>query len=318
MAKSAPHDHMDQNADENDLVDAELEDITGTGETISAEESAINTDNVSAREASGDFENEAIAEEIAAEVEEEVEEKEKNDIDVDKKHKNRESTSEKAKKAAIERVAKGEAVSEGGAPTKKLDPLRNRGKNYKTKLGLVVKTNEYSVEEAMELVKQTSYSKFTGAVEMHIKVRGDSVRGTIVLPHGNGKTKKVAVADDDTLEAIAAGKIDFDVLIATPAQMPKLAKYAKILGPKGLMPSPKAGTVTEDIEGVRKEIAGGRIEYRADKTKAVHMSIGKTSFTVEQLVENYKVVETILLSQKIMSITVCATQGPGIKVKFAK
>jgi large subunit ribosomal protein L1 len=235
-----------------------------------------------------------------------------------RKHKNRESTSEKAKKAAAERLKRGIAVSESGAPTKELDPLRKRGKNYRAKFALVLKDKEYSIEEALELVKQTAYAKFDAAVELHAHLKGEGVRGTVALPHGNGKTKKVAVADDETIEKIAAGKFDFDVLLATPSQMPKLARYAKQLGPKGLMPSPKAGTVTEDIDKTKAEIEGGRIEYRADKNRVVHLSIGRVSFPTEKLKENLECVEQVLLSHKILSLNLSATMGPGVKVALTR
>lgn len=307
--KSNAHDPLDQNIDENEISDIDAEKVTDTSDVTSAEESAINTDTEVALEAT---------EELGTDLSEEVEAGEEAEEVVEKKHKNRESTAEKAKKAAIEREKKGEAVSASGAPIKKLDPLRKRGKNYRAKFALVNRTQVYSIDEAIELVKQTTTTKFNAAVEMHVKIKGDNVRGTVVLPHGNGKTKKVAVADDETIQAISEGKIDFEVLLAVPAQMPKLARYAKLLGPKGLMPSPKAGTVTDDIEKVKKEIEGGRVEYRADKNKVVHLSIGKVNFTNEQIKENYQAIEQILTSQKIVSISLASTMGPGIKVQLTK
>jgi large subunit ribosomal protein L1 len=222
----------------------------------------------------------------------------------------------KAKKAAADRVAHGKTAEP--LPTKVLDPLRLRGKKYKAVAGKVDKKKLYPIEEALSLVQEVSLSSFDGAVEVHIKVKGEGVRGTVVLPHGSGKTKKVAIADDDTIEAIAAGKLDFDVLLATPAQMPKLAKYAKVLGPKGLMPSPKAGTVTEDIEKVKEEIGGGRVEYRADKNGVIHLSIGRISFATEKLLENYRALETVLLSAKVQAISLAPTMGPGVRVQLAK
>jgi large subunit ribosomal protein L1 len=236
----------------------------------------------------------------------------------DRKHKTRESTSEKAKRAARERKARGEQVSESGAPLKQLDPLRTRGKKYRAKVGLILKGTAYPIDEAIELVKQTNIATFDAAVELHVKIKAENVRGTVVLPHGNGKKKRVVVADDAVLEEIAAGKFDFDVLLSTPAMMPKLAKYAKALGPKGLMPSPKAGTVTDDIEKTKAEIEGGRVEYRADKTGVVHMSIGKVSFSADQLKENFSAIEQALTSSKIMAISLASTMGPGVKVQVSK
>jgi large subunit ribosomal protein L1 len=227
------------------------------------------------------------------------------------KKKSRESTSEKAKKAA---AARAEAGITEVSRKKQLDPLRKRGKKYREMVKLVDRTKNYPLAEALELAQKTSMSKFDGAIELHIKVKAEGVRGTVVLPHGTGKTKKVAVADDATLEALAAGKMDFDILLATPAQMPKLAKFAKVLGPKGLMPSPKAGTVTDDIEKVSKEIGGGRVEYRVDKNGVIHLSVGRVSFKVEQLVENVQIILALLTSAKVQTISVSATMGVGVRV----
>jgi large subunit ribosomal protein L1 len=281
------HDPLEQNLDENTAADMVMEDITDTAEVTAAEESAINTDTEVALEAT---------EELAP------------------KKKNTESTSEKAKKAAAARVEKGQTAAP--VATKKLDPLRLRGKKYRVMAAKVDKNKVYSLEEGIALVKELSTSKFDGALEVHIKVKGDSARGTVVLPHGTGKTKKVAVATDEVIEAIAGGKLDFDVLLATPAQMPKLAKFAKVLGPKGLMPSPKAGTVTDDIEKVQNEISGGRVEYRADKTGVIHLAIGRLSFKDEQLIENFRTMEAALTGTKVLTVSIAPTMGPGLKVQF--
>lgn len=282
------HDPLAQNLEENTAADMMLEHIVDADEVTPAEESAINTDTETALEAT----------EKAA------------------PKKGRESTSEKAKKAAAARIAAGKSAEP--VATKQLDPLRLRGKKYRVVAGKVDKKKLYPVEEAIVLVKEVSTSSFDGALEAHIHVKGDAVRGTVTLPHGSGKTRKVAVADDETLEAIAAGKLNFDVLLATPAQMPKLAKFAKVLGPKGLMPSPKAGTVTDDIEKVRDEIGGGRVEYRADKTGVIHLSIGRLSFTNEQLLENFRALEHALTSAKVLGISLAPTMGPGVKVELSK
>jgi large subunit ribosomal protein L1 len=299
MDDTVKHDPLQQTEDENIIEAEEIEAETDTAEVRPAEEGAVHTDTEIALEAT-----EATVggpEEVA-----------------DRKHKTRESTSEKAKRAARERKARGEQVSESGAPLKQLDPLRTRGKKYRAKVGLILKDTAYPIDEAIELVKQTNIATFDAAVELHVKIKAENVRGTVVLPHGNGKKKRVVVADDVVLEEIAAGKFDFDVLLSTPAMMPKLAKYAKALGPKGLMPSPKAGTVTDDIEKTKAEIEGGRVEYRADKTGVVHMSIGKVSFSADQLKENFSAIEQALTSSKIMAISLASTMGPGVKVQVSK
>ena len=312
------HDPMDQNEDEAVLMDEEIEQAVGAEEVRPAEESAMNSDNETAQEATDQT---AVTEEdVQADTMDQELEEEAALVDeaLDRKHKNRESTSEKAKKAVGRQSTSEKAKLAQEELKKQLDPLRLRGKKYRAKAALVDKKSTYPLEEAVELVKQTSTASFDASVEMHVKIKSDNVRGTVVLPHGSGKTKKVAQATDETIEAIATGKLDFDVLLATPAQMPKLAKYAKLLGPKGLMPSPKAGTVTEDIEKATAEISGGRVEYRADKNGVVHLGIGRVSFPSEQLVENYRAIEQVLVSAKIVSTSLASTMGPGIKVALTK
>jgi large subunit ribosomal protein L1 len=288
---------MNQDEDETLLEDEAAEMETDTAEVRPAEESAVNTDNDTAQEATA-------AESVQVD-----------EPAIETKHKNRESTSEKAKKAKLQAQ---EAPAKVEEMQRKLDPLRLRGKKYRAVRALVELNKLYSIEEGIELVKKTSITKFDASVELHCKIKGESLRGTIVLPHGSGKTRRVAVADDETIEQIAAGKLEFDVLIATPAQMPKLAKYAKILGPKGQMPSPKAGTVTDDPEKIKTEISGGRVEYRTDRNGVVHMSIGKVSFTDAQLLENYRTLEAIFSSRKPQSLTLASTMGPGIKIALTK
>ena len=283
------HDPLEQNMDENAAEAEVTEMIVDEAEVTSAEESAMHTDTKIALDATEATEG------------------------AEKKHKNRESTSEKAKRAAAERAARGEVEK---AKRGALNPLRLRSKKYREMIKLVDKNTQYSLADAVDLVKKTSIGKFDSAVELHAKIKVETTRGTLALPHGTGKTKKVAVADDATLEALAAGKMDFDVLLATPAQMPKLAKFAKVLGPKGLMPSPKAGTVTTDIEKVTKEISGGRIEYRADKNGVIHLSVGRVSFTNEQLVENIEALLAVLINAKIQTLSLASTMGPGVRVRL--
>lgn len=234
-------------------------------------------------------------------------------IEPEKKHKTRESTSEKAKKAAAEREAAGLSAKNS---KKKLDPLRLRGKKYRLAVKDLDKTLVYPLAEAVEVLKKHAYAGFDASVDLHVKVKTENVRGTVTLPNGSGKTKKVALATDEVIEQIAAGKLDFDVLLATPAQMPKLARYAKLLGPKGLMPSPKAGTVTSEPEKIQAEISGGRIEYRGDKNNVVHLSVGRVSFESAKLVENIQAILQALISAKVQSVSVAPTMGPGIKIKF--
>ncbi len=225
--------------------------------------------------------------------------------------------------------------------------LERRGKKYQEAFKLIDKTKTYSLEEALDLAVKTNPAKFAATVEIHARLGVDprqadqNIRTTVVLPHGNGKSVKVAVfaplydckkataagadlaKDEEFLAQLEKGIIDFDILIATPAFMPKLGKYARLLGPKGLMPNPKAGTVTNDIEKAVKEAKAGKIEYRVDKQSVVHIGIGKTNFKPEQLKENANAFFESLKNQKpaslkgsyVKSTFISTSMGPSIAIE---
>ena len=226
-----------------------------------------------------------------------------------------------------------------------------RGKKHKESVKLVDKTKLYDTNEAMKLVTDTAKAKFDETVEVHVKLGVDSrhadqqVRGAIVLPHGTGKSSKVLVFAKGAKaeEAKAAGAdyvgememvdkiqgenwFDFDVVVATPDMMGVVGRLGKVLGPKGLMPSPKAGTVTMDVEKAVKEIKAGKIEYRLDKTNIIHCPIGKASFGAEKLNENFDALMGAIIKAKpsaakgqyLKSVVVASTMGPGIKINQAK
>ncbi len=222
------------------------------------------------------------------------------------------------------------------------------GKKYKQVKSLVEVEKKYSMEDAIALAKKVSYSKFVGTLNVAVKTFADpkyndqQIRGTAVLPHGTGKTVKIAVyvSDDgiadakaagadivgntEILKDIEAGKINFDVLITTPEMMRELARVAKILGPKGIMPSPKAGTVTQDIATTVNEVKKGRIEFRLDKTGNIHAPLGKLSFDDSQLIENLTALLKAIDENKpagvkgklIKKVALSPTMGPGIFVDF--
>ncbi|OGE93749.1 MAG: 50S ribosomal protein L1, partial [Candidatus Doudnabacteria bacterium RIFCSPLOWO2_01_41_7] len=192
-------------------------------------------------------------------------------------------------------------------------------------------TKQYSVEEAVALAKKTSTTKFVGNIEVHVRTGIDPkksdqlIRSTVTLPHGTGKIKKVAVFKGTEGELLIkkikeTGQIDFDIAVADPAIMPKLAVIAKILGPKGLMPNPKSGTVTADTDKAVKEFAAGRTEFKNDDSGNIHMLLGKSNFSDEQIVANYKSFMDALHSNKpaglkkeyIVSVTLNSSMGPGI------
>ena len=212
-----------------------------------------------------------------------------------------------------------------------------------------IEKREYAPYEAFELLKEIASAKFDESVEVHFRLGIDTrkadqqLRGTVSLPNGSGKSVRVAVfaegeaaraaeeagadivGSDDLVADIQAGEINFDAAVATPDQMGKVGRLGKILGPRGLMPNPKLGTVTPDVAKAIKELKGGRVEYRADRYGIAHVLIGKTSFSVEQLAQNYGVVYDEVLRMKpstakgryVKSITVASTMSPGIKVDSA-
>jgi len=187
------------------------------------------------------------------------------------------------------------------------------GKKWRAANEKVAKDQRYVCSEAATLVKETAVSKFKSTVELHLHLSQEA-RGSMQLPHQTGKKIKVAVATDEVIDEIAAGKINFDVLIAEPAQMSKLAKHARTLGPKGLMPNPKSGTVTTDVDKAKQELEGGKIEFRTDAGKNVHLVVGNIDTAEKQLEENIDYVLNTLINYKIKSATLTTTMGPGIKL----
>ncbi|MBI4185626.1 50S ribosomal protein L1 [Candidatus Berkelbacteria bacterium] len=200
---------------------------------------------------------------------------------------------------------------------------KQRSARYLMARSAVDRTKTYRLEPALELVKQTSYARFDGSVEVHIRLlarkgSADTVRGLIHLPHGSGKTANAVVLTDELIETIKqTGKCAYDILIATPALMPKVATIAKILGPQGKMPSPKAGTVSEKPEEILAALASGRVEYRADSGGTIHLTVGKVSWSLEHLRDNVLAVLGALGTAGLRTLTLSATMGPGVRVDLA-
>lgn len=194
-----------------------------------------------------------------------------------------------------------------------------KGKQYLGNTALIDKNNSlYPLSKAIDLLAQFKKSKFDETVELHVNVKEKGVAGTVALPHGTGKKLRIVVADDAVIENVAKGKIDFDVLVAQPQMMPKLAKVAKILGPRGLMPNPKAGTITDKPEEVIKKLSAGQVNFKTEAAAPIiHMSIGKVSFGDEKLVENAKAALAAIGTTKITSATLKSTMSPGIKLQIA-
>ena len=226
-----------------------------------------------------------------------------------------------------------------------------RGKKYQDAAKLIERTKLYDSQEAMELVCKAAKAKFDETVELHVKLGVDSrhadqqVRGAVILPHGTGKTVRVLVfaKGDKLAEAEAAGAdyvgaeelvtkiqgenwFEFDVVVATPDMMGVVGRLGKVLGPKGLMPNPKAGTVTMDVAKAIADIKSGKIEYRLDKTNIIHCPIGKVSFGAEKLLENFNALMSAVIKAKpaaakgqyLRSVSVASTMGPGVKINQSK
>jgi len=226
-----------------------------------------------------------------------------------------------------------------------------RGKKYVEAAKLIDRTVSYDVEQAMELVKKAATAKFDETIEVHIRTGCDGrhaeqqIRGAVVLPHGTGKSVKVLVfaKGEKAAEAEAAGAeyvgaeelvpkiqnegwFDFDVVVATPDMMGVVGRLGRVLGPKGLMPNPKAGTVTMDVTKAVNDIKAGKIEYRLDKTNIIHVPIGKASFSEADLTDNFQTLmdainkarPSSLKGQYLRSVTVASTMGPGVKLNVAK
>ncbi|HRU50036.1 MAG TPA: 50S ribosomal protein L1 [Candidatus Absconditabacterales bacterium] len=226
--------------------------------------------------------------------------------------------------------------------------MSKRGKKYLESVSMIIKGNQYPLEEAVDLVKKTSNVKFDATVELAVKTNANPkfndqmFRGTAILPHGTGKTKKIAVfvldekleeakksgadvyGSTDLLNNIKNGKIDFDILITTVDYIRELAPVAKQLGPKGLMPSPKAGTVTNDLAKTVEEFKKGKIEFKLDKTGNVHVPVGKVSFTNDKLVENIQSILDTMEENKptgvkgklIKKVVISSSMGPGVVVEY--
>jgi len=223
-------------------------------------------------------------------------------------------------KELLEKVESGVAAGKDTKKKKNKGP-KVRGKKYQEAVKLVDKTKLYPLTDAVSLVKQTSITKFDATVELHINLNPATLggktdfRGSVTLPHGTGKQVRVLVADEAIIAEITAGKINFDILVAHPTMMPKLAKVARILGPKGLMPNPKTGTVTTDVEKRVKELSHGQVNFKTEPDNPlIHMAIGKISFEDKQLKDNIEAVMTAIGRGKIAKITISSTMGPGIKV----
>ncbi|MDY0410034.1 50S ribosomal protein L1 [Virgibacillus soli] len=224
--------------------------------------------------------------------------------------------------------------------------MAKRGKKYQEAVKLIDRSKSYSITEAIELLNQVPKAKFDETIEVSYRLGVDpkkadqQIRGAFVLPHGTGKTQRVLVfakgakvkeaeaagadfvGDQDMINKINQGWFDFDVIVATPDMMAEVGKLGRVLGPKGLMPNPKTGTVTFEVEKAVKDIKAGKVEYRVDKSANIHVPIGKVSFDDEKLVENFNAMTDTIVKAKpqaskgtyLRNVVISSTMGPGIKI----
>lgn len=196
---------------------------------------------------------------------------------------------------------------------------KTASKRYKESQTLINKNTVYPLDKALEMLKKFKKTKFDETVELHLNTKEKGINGQVVLPHGTGKKLNVKVADDKLIAQIEAGKIDFDILIAEPSMMPKLAKVARVLGPRGLMPNPKNGTITDKPEQAIEKLTKGQINYKTEsKAPIMHVSVGKVSFEDKALKENITTLIASVGTGKIEAMTLKSTMSPGIKIDTAK
>ena len=188
-------------------------------------------------------------------------------------------------------------------------------KSYQKAMETLDRNKKYKLTDALSILEKLKRSKFDETVELHLNTFEPGISGNVILPHGTGKTVRVAIADDDLLAKVAKGKIDFDILLANPAMMPKLARVAKILGPRGLMPNPKNATLVKDPEKAAQEFKKGQINFRTElKAPIMHLIVGKVSFGAKKLAENINALIEAIEKEKIRNVTLKSTMSPGIKL----
>ena len=201
-------------------------------------------------------------------------------------------------------------------PRRKVE-ARVRSGRHTTNEGMVAAKTVYPLKNGLEILRKFKKSNFDETVELHINVKEKGTSGQITLPHGTGKTLRIKVADDATIELIEKGKIDFDVLVATPDMMPKLARVAKVLGPRGLMPNPKNGTISANPAEVVEKLSKGQVSYKTEAAvPVIHMSVGKLSFEDKQLTDNISTVLSSIGGGKINKITLKSTMSPAIGIQI--
>ena len=221
------------------------------------------------------------------------------------------------KESVESKTTPGSTKTSTGKKKEKFVKVRTIGSRHKENLTVVSKTQTYKLDQAIDTLKKFKKSKFDETVELHINTKEKGISGQVTLPHGTGKTLVIKIADDAILAEVAKGKISFDVLVATPGMMPQLARVAKVLGPRGLMPNPKNGTITDKPEEAVKKLSGGQINFKTEsESPIIHARVGKLSFENSKLKENIITFISAVGNEKINSISLKSTMSPAVKLDY--
>lgn len=259
------------------------------------------------------------------EQQEAVEAKKRRDVKKLKKGEDVNVTADVVAHEAVDAQVESESEAKGAQEVKKATKKEAKSTSSKTAKGKKISearmkvdaSKKYNLSDAVKLVKSLSYVKFDETLELHLKLKETGIKGQVNLPHGTGKDLKVAIADEKLLKSIEAGQIDFDILVTSPSFMSKLVPFARVLGPKGLMPNPKNGTVSENPEEAAKKFKGGNVNYKAEaKAPLMHQAVGKFSFSDEQLVENVNVMLGAVQKKNILSAYLSGTMTPSVQIEL--
>ncbi|PIY69451.1 hypothetical protein COY90_00590 [Candidatus Roizmanbacteria bacterium CG_4_10_14_0_8_um_filter_39_9] len=235
--------------------------------------------------------------------------------DIQKEEKKVKKTAETKEAAKKSEGTENAAVKKESSKTEKKKGQPGRGKKYKAIKKTADKTKKYTAEAAVALLKKMKYVKFDESVDLHLNLLKEGVKGEVELPHSTGKTVRIAVLDDKVLAALENGKIEFDILITHPSFMPKIAKFAKILGPKGLMPNPKAGTISTTPEEVAKKFMKGMLRFKSEsKFPLMHQMVGRLSYEDNKLVENIKAFVAAVGKVNIKEVYVASSMSPSVRL----
>lgn len=252
----------------------------------------------------------------------EVEEIDQKKLLADAKKREKEQKIEQKKEKEVKKEVKKTEIKKEPEQQKKIKPIKKHGKKYRKIKEKIEKNKTYQVSEAIELIKDLSKTNFDPTLELHLRLdkKVENFRGVVNFPAGTPKSKKVLEIDDknidEVIKKVKSGKIDFDVMVAVPSVMPKLVVLAKVLGPKGMMPNPKNGTVSENVKKAADDFRSGKVEFKADKGNNLHFALAKVSYSQDKINQNFEAVLSAVPVGRVVSAYMNATMGPSIKLKI--